>query len=458
MTCSTEGPVAGPGSGPGGRPEGSVVRRPPRGSGRSSGAVASVGKDRTVPKAAPGAATLTAVRVAYAIDSLAQGGAERSLVTLVPALVELGVSLAVVVQGDPGVLADEATAAGATVISLGASGRADAVRRCSALLAEHRPDVVHTALFESSVAGRVAAARHGLPVVSSFTSTSYGPEHVHAPGLSPARVRGAQALDAATARLAWRFHTPAAHAADVMARRLGIDRDRIEVIPRARDADALGPTTPERRAAVRAGLGLADDVPVVLALARHEHAKGLDVLLAAAADLRRARPGAVVVVAGREGGDTALLAAAADGLPPGTVRFLGHRDDVGDLLAAADVLALPSRREGLPGVVLEAMAVGTPVVATDLPGTREALGPDLGVLVPVGDPAALAAALGEVLDAPGLAGDPVAARARVRAEFSPPAVARRTVALWARTIADGPPGPVAGVAGRAGRSLDRWRR
>jgi len=79
------------------------------------------------------------------------------------------------------------------------------------------------------------------------------------------------------------------------------------------------------------------------------------------------------------------------------VDFLGHRDDVPELMAEADVLALPSAFEGLPLVALEAMAAGLPVVATDIGGTREALGPGHAWLVPPGNSKALASALADAL-------------------------------------------------------------
>ena len=86
------------------------------------------------------------------------------------------------------------------------------------------------------------------------------------------------------------------------------------------------------------------------------------------------------------------------------MRFLGHRDDVPRLLAAADLLVLPSLYEGLPNVVLEAMRFQKPVVATAAPGTTEVVvDGETGLLVPVGKPVALAQAIRTVLDDPDLA-------------------------------------------------------
>lgn len=85
------------------------------------------------------------------------------------------------------------------------------------------------------------------------------------------------------------------------------------------------------------------------------------------------------------------------------MRFLGHRTDIADLLAASDVFCFPSEREGFGGVLIEAMAVGCPIVASAIPTSIEVLGnsdPAAGVLAPVGDVAALASALSEVLGNP----------------------------------------------------------
>lgn len=392
------------------------------------------------------------MRVAYVIDSLEAGGAERSVVELAPALAARGVRLAVITRKVGGALVPAARDAGIGVVELGTTSRADTLSALLAVLGRHRPDVVHTATVEAGLVGRLAAARLGVPLLSTLTGTPYGPEHRHDPALESARVRAAQAVDALTAQLVWRFHAPARHVADVMAPRLGVPRARVSVIPRGRDLDALGERSAARRQRVRAALGVTDAAEVVLALARHEPVKGLDVLVEAATRMAADRPGLVVVVAGRDGSASAALRAgvAAAGLDS-VVRLLGHRDDGADLLAAADVVAVPSRREGLPGTVIEAIGLGVPVVASDLPGCREVLGDDLGVLVPAGDPVALATALTAVLDDPSVAGTEDAARRRAAEHFGIAGVASETVALWVRTVAEGPPHGVARATTGAAR-------
>jgi glycosyltransferase involved in cell wall biosynthesis len=114
------------------------------------------------------------------------------------------------------------------------------------------------------------------------------------------------------------------------------------------------------------------------------------------------------------------------------VVFAGYRDDVPALLAGCDVFCLPSFAEGLPLVVLEAMAQGKPVVATPVGGTAElVVHGETGLLVPPGDADALAAALAELLDDPSAAARMGAAgRARVLAEFSAAAMVERVLGLY----------------------------
>ena len=140
--------------------------------------------------------------------------------------------------------------------------------------------------------------------------------------------------------------------------------------------------------------------PMVLTLARLDPQKGLPYLLEAAVNV----PGALFVIAG-EGDERRVLEARAQTLGvQDRVLFLGHRDDVHDLLAACDLFVLPSLFEGFPLSVLEASAAGKPLIATAVDGTSEAIRDgETGLLVPPADPAALAAAINRLLGDSGLA-------------------------------------------------------
>jgi glycosyltransferase involved in cell wall biosynthesis len=357
------------------------------------------------------------VHVLYLIDSLMPGGAERSLAALAPHLVAGGIRLEVgTLHERPGVQA-ELLDAGVRLHSLaGPGGRGAWIRRADRLIRDRRPDLVHTTLFEADLAGRVAAARRRTPVVSSLVNVAYGPEQQAGSRVGSLKLGAARLLDVVSARPVVRFHAVSEHVADVMARRLRLPRARIDVVPRGRDPGLLGRRTPERRAQARAGLGVGPEDRVVLAACRHEPQKGLDVLVQAVPHVLGRDPSTRFLVAGRDGRQTPELRALASRLGvEHAVRFLGARSDVYDLLCAADVFVFPSRWEGMPGAVLEAMALEAPIVASDLQPVREAVSDGVSArLVPSDRPDALALAVIQTLE-----DDAAAARraAVARADF-----------------------------------------
>jgi glycosyltransferase involved in cell wall biosynthesis len=376
------------------------------------------------------------VRVLQLVDSLAPAGAEQSLVALAAHLVSRGVELHVGYLIERDGLRGRLVDAGIPVHTVAGGGRRHWPAATAALVARLRPDLVHTTLFEADLAGRLAAARHRVPVVSSLANTAYGPTELAAAGLPRSRVVAAQLADAATARLVTRFHAVTPHVADVMSRRLAVRRSKIDVVFRGRDPERLGRRGAERRASVRHRLGIGDDTPLVLGVARQERQKGLDVLLRAVPYLLAGHPGLVVLVAGREGNATPdLRHLAADLGVADVVTFLGARDDVSDLLTAADVFAFPSRWEGAAGTILEALALECPIVCTDLATLAGTVDTATARLVPVGDPGALATAVGDVLAAPDdAAGRARAGRRHFEARFTIDAAADGMVALYERAV------------------------
>ncbi len=343
-------------------------------------------------------------RVAIVIDSLVPGGTERSTVALLPLLIERGIKPSVISLYDRPGLQDEVEAAGVSLTVLSAAGgRRGWFRQLRSRLQADRPDLVHTSLFEADLCGRAAAARLRLPVVSSLVTERYGSAHLDAPHLRRTKVRAAQLADIATARLTRRLHAVSPHIADTMAHHLRYPRSRIDVVARGRPRSmSLTPSTEtaggRQESDLRDELGLSPTAPVVLALARHEQAKGLDLLLDAWADVAKSMPDTHLLVAGREGAHTDLLRSRRRDLGiEDSTHLLGHRDDVDALLGLADGFVLASRREGSPGALLEAMAVGTPVVVNDLPQVRDVVGPDEACIVDATKPAMLAAAIGDVL-------------------------------------------------------------
>jgi glycosyltransferase involved in cell wall biosynthesis len=210
---------------------------------------------------------------------------------------------------------------------------------------------------------------------------------------------------------------------------LGI-RARYRVIPNGIDVAAFTPASAEDRSTARTRLGL-EDAPFVVCVGRLSRQKGQDVLLHAWPLVQARVPGAQLALVG-EGPDRERLERAA---PPG-VLFAGNRSDVPDWLAAADVVAAPSRWEGMSIALLEALARARSVVASDTPGAAEALGVESEAIVPVEDAEALAEALARRLLEPALAdAEGRAGRARVERDYDLRRALDDVAALYGELVA-----------------------
>ncbi|MEO9191879.1 MAG: glycosyltransferase [Acetobacteraceae bacterium] len=193
-------------------------------------------------------------------------------------------------------------------------------------------------------------------------------------------------------------------------------RDQGWPAPRVHHLPNFAPDMAGASPASRAALGVPEDVPLILALGRLHRNKAFDVLIRALARL----PDAHAVIAGEGPERTALTAlAGAEGVAA-RVHLPGWREDTAALLAAADVLACPSRHEPLGNVVLEGWSARLPVVAAAARGPAELIAPGRdGMLVPTDDAPALADALAAVLrDAPTARALATAGRARFEADFA----------------------------------------
>ena len=302
------------------------------------------------------------------------------------------------------------------------AGDLRAVRRLRRLLAG--ADLVHAhGIRAAALAG--LATPHGVPLVTTWHNALLG---------SALRRAAWAPLERRVARRATVTLCVSADLADRV-RVLGGGDVRVAPVGARRPAAPSRPRA-ELRAAVRAGLGVAADGPLVVAAGRLTGQKGYDLLLDAAAVYEVRSPCPRTVVAG-DGPLHAALAADAErrGLD---VVFVGPRRDVPDLFAAADVVVLPSRWEGSPLTAHEALFSGTPLVATAVGGLPDLLGGGAAVLVPPGDARAFAEAVLRLLDDPSYAAR-VAAAGRARADQWPDEdeAARRVVAVYAELLGDG---------------------
>lgn len=352
----------------------------------------------------PEAGATPGVTYLFVINSFGAGGAERSLLEFLPKLAATGVRpvIACLSRSDVG-FEDEVRAQGWDVRVLAGTGRLAKIRSLRALIRELRPALVYTALFDADIAGRIAAARTGVPVVSNLANTAYDPARLADPNVDARKLALVRMVDGFTARhLTEHFHAISDAVKESTVETMGVEPERISVVRRGRDPARLGEPSPERTAAARALLGLPPDALVVATVGRQEYQKGHRHLVDAFATVVERRPEAVLVIAGREGHASTALGdqIARLGLDD-RVRLLGHRSDVAEVLSAADLFAFPSVYEGLGGALIEALALGLPIVASDLPALREVVRPGENAdLVSPTDSAALAAAVVALLDDP----------------------------------------------------------
>jgi len=301
------------------------------------------------------------------------------------------------------------------------SAHARALRALTNLCRAERPDLVHAHMPISGLLGRLAARRAGVPRVA-YTSHGF---LFNQPG-SWARRGASLALEWMTGRWLTDLLLTVSEAEAADARRWGIFPAPLAV-GNGRDTSVFRPDVAVR-ARVRATLGVPEDRKVVISVARLVQHKGLADVAAAL----RALPGAEFWVVGErlatDRGPDVAAALRRAGFGE-RLRLLGYREDIPELLAAADVFALASRFEGLPMSVIEAMLCGLPVVACDIRGPREqVVHGETGLLVPPGDADALATALRDLLADPARrAAMGAAGRARAVERYDEARVVARTL-------------------------------
>jgi glycosyltransferase involved in cell wall biosynthesis len=210
---------------------------------------------------------------------------------------------------------------------------------------------------------------------------------------------------------------------------------QVEVVHHGIDEQAVL-RGPEARGAARQALAIDPDAPALVTVANFVPKKDHATLLEAAGLLAADHPGLAWVLLGAGPLEDDLRRRAADLGVAEVVRFAGSRDDVQALLPAFDAFVLTSRHEGLPIAMLEAMAAGVPVVATDVGGVGEALRPGAeGLLTPPADPQATAVAVDKVLRDAELRAAMGEQGAATAAQFSIDAAVRRLEALYGEVLA-----------------------
>ncbi len=323
--------------------------------------------------------------ILYVITDLDTGGVPLHLLRLALAMHDRGRSVTVVSLAPAGPVGQMLVEKGVPVESCEGRGGFDlrVVSRLARLLRRHEPDIVHAMLFHANLAARWAARLADIPadrVVCEIQTVEI-------------ERRWHLLVDCLT-HSGCRFTIGnAPSVVDHLAGTACIPRERLRLVRGGIDPARITTATK----ADRVDLGVQPDDRIVLWVGRLDPVKGLQTLIDAFADVAVKCAVHLLLVGGGPQRDVLQERVAALGLSD-RVRFLGPRDDVPSLLKAADLFAFPSRTEGLPNALLEAMAAGCPIVTTDVPGCRDLIQNDrTGLLVPPDDTSSRASAMEALL-------------------------------------------------------------
>lgn len=368
------------------------------------------------------------------ISGLPVGGAESVTAQFLRHLMQTGrpVPVCTVTDRHDGPPAEMLARAGVPRHDLGARRLADprALGRLVQLLRREEIDLVHAHGQDASILAAAASLLGRVKLVVT--------RHVLAEPDKTARQRMRAAMALAALGRADAIVAVSRAVAERLCEETAVSSDRVRVIFNGIDLSPfeVGPP-PGARADVPGSPAVEEPEPVILVPSVLREGKGHELLLEALPEIRRRVPDVRVIFAGGGEREDALRRETRDRNVHDIVGFLGFRDDIPELLLAADVVVLPSRAEALPTVLLEAAAAGRPVVATRVGGTPEIVEDGrTGLLVPPDDAGALGRAVLALLQ-DGERADRFGRRARSVAEerFGIRRQVDRTLDLWREVAA-----------------------
>ena len=323
------------------------------------------------------------VRVAFCITELDPGGAERALFEIVTRLDPAHWEVRVYSLGPETELSQKLQAAGIQTVCLGArrAYQIDVLFNLVRQLREFRPEILQTFLFHANIVGRLAGWWAGVPVILSGLRVAEQGKRWHL------------WLDRWTNRLVTLNVCVSEGVRQFAISAGGLTEAKLRVIPNGVDAERFATAVPVDLTP----FGIPAGAWTLVTVGRLTPQKGHDELLGAMAPLLLEDPQMHLLIVG-EGPERETLDWLADSFGvSGQVHLPGFQADIPAILKSCQAFALPSRWEGMPNALLEALAAGLPCIATDVEGVRELLGGgDIGIVIPPGDELALRRAVEQV--------------------------------------------------------------
>jgi len=322
------------------------------------------------------------IKIAHIVYGLKCGGAEKLIWHIASKADRARYESVVVTLNMGGPLEEAMHASGVPVYLMAKRGRYDlsVLYRLAGFLRREKVDVVHTHLFGGDIWGRTAAKLAGAPLVLSSLQA------VDLWLTTPQR-----SLERWTARFAHRLIAASDAVKDFYVSAVGVPKEKISVVYNGVDCARL-PAAVDRMAKLRE-LGVSERASLITVACRLEEQKDISTWLKAASRIVKKHPAAEFIIAG-EGSQRSELEELSRALEiSGSVHFLGLRRDVDEIFAVSDIVMFSSRFEGLSLALLEAMASGKAVIATDIAENRTVITQgENGVLVSPGKPDLLAEA------------------------------------------------------------------
>lgn len=370
-------------------------------------------------------------RIFFVVDNLSFRGGERTFLQLAAGLSRSRYEVAVACSPG-GVFVEQLQDLGVPVIAaqMRKRRRLDTVLALAREFRRRRPHIVHTQ-GRGDPFGRIAAQLARVPAVVSTTamiSTRYHVEEWWRRALY-------RAIDFTTDRLVDRYIVVNSASVEALTDRHAVPRSRVVVIPNGIDLERYDPAK-ARDGGWRERLGVPDDAILVGGIGRLTAQKGFDDLIRAFAAIDRQNVWLVIAGDGPDWEELREMARMFD--VSGRVLMPGFVEDIPGLLAALDLFVLSSRQEGHPMVMLEAMAMALPIVATDIPGVGDTIADGVeGRLVPPGDIAASANSIVALVDDPETAARlGRTARKKIERDYTVERMVRRTEVLYDGLLAE----------------------
>lgn len=322
------------------------------------------------------------VRVAFCITELDPGGAERALVEIVTRLNPAHWEVRVFCLGPETDLSRQLRGQGISTVCLGArrSYQVGVLFSLIKQLREFRPALLQTFLFHANIVGRLAGWWAGVPVILSGLRVAERGRRWHL------------WLDRWTNRFVTLNVCVSEGVRQFAISAGGLAEAKLRVIPNGVDAERFATAAP----ADLVPLGIPDGSWTLVTVGRLTAQKGHDELLGAMTPLLIDDPSMHLLIVG-EGPERETLDWLADSFDiSGQVHLPGFQADIPGILKSCQAFVLPSRWEGMPNALLEALAAGLPCIATDVEGVRDLLADEVGNVVPPGDEQALRRAVEQV--------------------------------------------------------------